>query len=116
MLDSMSSSAVTAPVFIVGTPRSGSTLLASLLGAHSGLYCGPETHAYSKFQLRFDAFDADWRTPAGWNRLLQVMQREGLNGTSLFSIFDVNLDELRAAFERDGLSARTLLECVVGTA
>jgi hypothetical protein len=35
-----------APIFIVGHPRSGTTLLAAMLGAHSRLSCGPETHFF----------------------------------------------------------------------
>lgn len=34
------------PVFIVGIPRSGTTLLAAQLAAHSRLSCGPETHFF----------------------------------------------------------------------
>lgn len=34
------------PVFIVGSPRSGTTLLAAMLAAHSKLSCGPETHFF----------------------------------------------------------------------
>jgi hypothetical protein len=33
-----------APVFVVGGPRSGTTLLAAMLAAHSAFDCGPETH------------------------------------------------------------------------
>ena len=36
------------PVFIVGIPRSGTTLLAAMLGAHSRLSCGPETRFFHK--------------------------------------------------------------------
>ncbi len=36
------------PVFIVGAPRSGTTLLAAMLDAHSKLSCGPETHFFRK--------------------------------------------------------------------
>jgi hypothetical protein len=36
------------PIFVVGVPRSGTTLLAAMLGAHSRLSCGPETHFFSK--------------------------------------------------------------------
>ena len=36
----------TAPIFIVGVPRSGTTLLAALLAAHSRMSCGPETHFF----------------------------------------------------------------------
>ncbi len=34
------------PIFIVGNPRSGTTLLAALLSSHSELDCGPETHFF----------------------------------------------------------------------
>lgn len=36
----------TAPVFIVGVPRSGTTLLAAMLAAHSRLSCGTETRFF----------------------------------------------------------------------
>jgi hypothetical protein len=36
------------PVFIVGAPRSGTTLLAAVLAAHSRLSCGPETHFFRR--------------------------------------------------------------------
>jgi hypothetical protein len=35
------------PIFIVGLPRSGTTLLTAMLGAHSRLSCGPETYVFS---------------------------------------------------------------------
>jgi Sulfotransferase family/Glycosyl transferase family 2 len=34
------------PIFIVGMPRSGTTLLAAMMGAHPRLMCGPETHFF----------------------------------------------------------------------
>lgn len=36
------------PVFIVGLPRSGTTLLTAMLGAHSRLSCGPETYVFAE--------------------------------------------------------------------
>lgn len=36
------------PVFIVGMPRSGTTLLSSLLDAHSDLVIAPETHYFTR--------------------------------------------------------------------
>jgi len=36
------------PVFIVGVPRSGTTLLTAMLAAHSRMSCGPETHFFRK--------------------------------------------------------------------
>ncbi len=37
-----------APVFVVGVPRSGTTLLAAMLAANSKLSCGPETHFFRR--------------------------------------------------------------------
>ena len=42
----MISSTTQQPIFIVGLPRSGTTLLAVMLSAHSHLSCGPETHVF----------------------------------------------------------------------
>ena len=36
------------PIFIVGVQRSGTTLLAAMLAAHSRLSCGPETHFFRR--------------------------------------------------------------------
>jgi hypothetical protein len=36
------------PIFLVGVPRSGTTLLAAMLAAHSRISCGPETHFFRK--------------------------------------------------------------------
>lgn len=36
------------PIFVVGVPRSGTTLLAAMLGAHSQTSCGPETHLFRR--------------------------------------------------------------------
>ena len=37
------------PVFVVGGPRSGTTLLAAMLAAHPAFDCGPETHCLSRW-------------------------------------------------------------------
>lgn len=34
------------PIFIVGVPRSGTTLLSAMLSSHSKMECGPETHFF----------------------------------------------------------------------
>jgi hypothetical protein len=39
---------VSDPVFIVGVPRSGTTLLAASLAAHGRISCGPETHFFRR--------------------------------------------------------------------
>src|SRR5262249_35614363 len=44
----MASAKRSAPVFVVGVPRSGTTLLTALLGAHSRLSCSPESAFFAK--------------------------------------------------------------------
>ncbi|ETX00180.1 MAG: hypothetical protein ETSY1_12135 [Candidatus Entotheonella factor] len=41
-----------APIFVVGTPRSGTTLTARILGRHSGLFMPGETHFFDDIYAR----------------------------------------------------------------
>ena len=37
------------PIFIVGTPRSGTSVLSALLNNHSKIFCGGELHYYDYY-------------------------------------------------------------------
>ena len=54
--------AVFAPVFIVGMPRSGTTLLSSILSSHPAIAISPETHFLNKWMPRFRRFDLEKAT------------------------------------------------------
>lgn len=56
------------PVFIVGCERSGTTLLAVLLGRHSQLAITPETHFCFKFARRRSSHDAALDAFYRWQR------------------------------------------------
>lgn len=58
----------THPVFIVGAPRSGTTLLRALLAANPGLSIPPESHFVSYLYKRYESKLQDW-TPALTRRL-----------------------------------------------
>lgn len=45
------------PLFVVGTPRSGTTLVSEVLGAHPDVAMAPETHYYNVFALDCDRED-----------------------------------------------------------
>ncbi len=51
------------PIFIVGVQRSGTTLLAAMLAAHSRISCGPETHFFRKLSCQNPS---DLVGPATW--------------------------------------------------
>lgn len=51
------------PIFIVGVPRSGTTLLAAMLGAHPQIACGPETDFFHFIRQADPAWLLD---PSDW--------------------------------------------------
>ncbi len=61
-----------APVFIVGCPRSGTTLLQRLLAAHSGVAIAPETHFMRQFWLHRQGF-GNLDDDANFRRLLAAV-------------------------------------------
>lgn len=56
------------PVFVVGGPRSGTTLLSAMLAAHSGFDCGPETHFLSRWSKLARSERGRILDPADWPR------------------------------------------------
>ena len=58
-----------APVFVVGCPRSGTTLLQQLLSRHPDLVVAPETHFVRRFLLEADRY-GDLHQDAAMHRLL----------------------------------------------
>ena len=56
------------PVFVVGGPRSGTTLLSAMLAAHSAFDCGPETHCLSRWSRLAVSERRRILDPADWPR------------------------------------------------
>ncbi len=56
------------PVFVVGGPRSGTTLLSAMLAAHSAFDCGPETHCLSRWSRLARSERARILEAADWPR------------------------------------------------
>ena len=56
------------PVFVVGGPRSGTTLLSAMLAAHSAFDCGPETHCLSRWSRLARSERARILDAADWPR------------------------------------------------
>lgn len=75
------------PIFIVGIPRSGTTLLAAMVAAHSRIACGPETQFFYKLppgQLELAVADRFW--PRRAVRLVCSLTLAGQNVVRLFGL------------------------------
>ncbi len=62
------------PVFIVGYPRSGTTLLQRLLVAQPGFFSLPETHYFSVIEKRAGLQGGEALPPAGLDPLLRALR------------------------------------------
>lgn len=79
------------PIFIVGVPRSGTTLLASILSAHGRLACGPETAFFASL-----AAGEPLLRPGDWpGAAISFAESTRLEGESLLERYDVSRQELR---------------------
>jgi len=92
MSDTISSKQRSQPIFVVGVPRSGTTLLAAMLAAHSRLGCGPETNFFALLGR------ADRRalfSRATWpQRALEWLSSPLLEGESLLRRFELERSQL----------------------
>jgi hypothetical protein len=72
------------PIFIIGSPRSGTTLLRVILDSHPNICCGPETHIIPHLEEFYKKVDENWKmlVPYGIDKKNQLLKiRE------LFSLF-----------------------------
>lgn len=77
------------PIFVVGVPRSGTTLLSAMLSSHSNICIAPETH-FIAHDYRIQK-DADLNDDAGLNKILDHFF-EG----AWFPDLNLSAEELRA--------------------
>jgi hypothetical protein len=92
------------PVFIVGAPRSGTTLLAVLLDRHSNIAIGPETQFYTEF------IPENWaeRTPETYEQLV-----DSALAFKRIADFGLERDQLLRHFKQYELSFANLLRAIV---
>jgi hypothetical protein len=97
-------------VFLVGCPRSGTTLLQSMLAAHSQIVSFPETHFFERVSPRFAAVGMASPRRRDRRRLLQFLSEVGHpEMESLIPRYAVTLRKSVGAFV-EVLDALTLVE------
>jgi tetratricopeptide (TPR) repeat protein len=77
------------PIFIVGLPRSGTTLLEQVLASHSRVFGAGE------LRLARESFEALGRTQAGMNEPLAFDRFEGIDADTVKRLARVHLDKLQ---------------------
>lgn len=96
------------PIFIVGVPRSGTTLLAALVSGHSTIACGPET-------FFFDQTSASARTGAvndtSWpDKAVALLAGLHLEGQRVLDAFGLTDEQVRGYLANRSPSESALLE------
>jgi LPS sulfotransferase NodH len=95
------------PIFVVGMPRSGTTLLASLLSAHSRIAIGPETAYFDLVWKPIERDDGVTAWPAVERHLKEFLQKPSV---ALMQLPESQLfEEFEAATRTGHLSHRLML-------
>ena len=101
----------TAPVFVVGGPRSGTTLLSAMLAAHSAFDCGPETHFLSRWSRLAQSERERILDPADWpERATAYVCSLSLGKKPIYPMFGLEREEVRAWMAVRPPSLATILE------
>lgn len=98
------------PIFIVGAPRSGTTLCAAIISRHSEISCGPETQFFNKIsnkRLRESIFDPNWPEKA-----VKSIVSLTLAGQKVHKLFDLSEHEITNFLNQRIPSIRSMLECL----
>lgn len=96
------------PLFIVGAPRSGTTLLAAMIGSHPDYAIGPETQFFSK--LPFDLLAAAVRDPAWPQQAVACLGSLTLAGQNVLDLFETNPKRVAGFLSEREPSIAALLE------
>ena len=96
------------PVFVVGLPRSGTTLLTAMLGAHSRMDSGPETHFFTwikRADVKRILNPRHWPA-AGVAFLTSIV----VDGNPVHESFGISVADMDAFLRQRAPSAQALLE------
>ena len=97
-----------APIFVVGAPRSGTTLLAAILSTHPEWACGPETQFFPKIGPRgFEQALSDRNWPEEAVRCLMGLT---LSGQSVVDLYGLTEREIGAYLQTRNPSIQAMLE------
>ena len=100
-----------APVFVVGGPRSGTTLLSAMLAAHSSFDCGPETHCLSRWARLGRRERGRILDPADWPaRATRFVVSLSLGKKPVHAMYGLSVEDVRDDLALREPSLAALLE------
>lgn len=97
------------PIFIVGSSRSGTSLLAAMLSSHSRIACGPETQVLNKIpkeQLPSILADPKWPRLA-----IEALSKITLADQRVIDIYELSVDTLTQYLSSKPQTIASLFEC-----
>lgn len=100
-----------APIFIVGPPRSGTSLLSAIIGSHSRIACGPETDLFNALPLEeisTQKLGENWPKRA-------IEQLEAItypDGNSLSHHFGLTIEQLEGHLSAQRFSAQSIYAAI----
>jgi hypothetical protein len=102
------------PLFIVGAPRSGTTLLTSFLASHPNIISGAETQFFNKIGIGTKSLNAalkdkNWPTAA----VALMEKRLTLSGQSVLDLYEKTPDYLMKFLSARQPSLKAMLESIV---
>ena len=101
------------PIFIVGTPRSGTTLLSSLLSAHPRLDCGPESRFFARHRHLDQAARRRLLEPATWpGPAVDFVASLSNQGHAVVELFGLDVEDVRAYLSARPPSEAAMLEAL----
>lgn len=102
------------PIFVVGVARSGTTLLAAMLAAHSRLDCGPESRFFARLRHLDRAARGGLLDAAAWpGPAVEFLASLDNQGRPIIELFGLTRDEVRAWLSVRRPSLQAMLEALV---
>ncbi len=96
------------PVFLVGLPRSGTTLLTAMLSSHSRLASGPETQFFEKISKK--EFANCLRDPHWPEQAVDAICQLTLVGEPVVELYGLSREDIQSYLEKHPPSIKSMLE------
>lgn len=96
------------PIFVVGNPRSGTTLIQQILAAHQPVWTAPETHMFTHVLAKFDNLTEHDFAPDELERVFRRLEKR-----STLKLPDEAIEEIKAQADGNPFTAAHVIDSVM---